>query len=250
MRWLLPLLLFGCGAGPSPGDCVPEIGARLPGCIETTRGRMSVELQYIPGVVRCEMGMLTDEGAALEAQAIAARTYLLRFLERKGTDAEVPIGAHFQCWRSGAAQRHEDAAKWTRDVVLLYGGKVLNANYVSGTPKRAIDCTPNPPTASGYAEETWAELTATYLKRRKARSKRRWKGVAWTEAVVTRNEGRKGAKVRGTPMASKSKRNRGALSQYGAACLALNLGYETHDILRWFYGDDVELSRELAPAEP
>ena len=131
--------------------------------------------------------------------------------------------------------------------MMIDDDTIINANYVSGTPKLGIDCTPRSPAESkisGY--ETWNDVRAAYLEDRRARRKRRFKGIAWTQAVVTRNEGLSGEKVQGTPMARKAAFNRGAMSQYTAVCLAEQLGYETMDILRYFYGDDIRLSRRLA----
>ena len=48
-------------------------------------------------------------------------------------------------------------------------------------------------------------------------------------------------------MAPERLTNRGAFAQYASVCLAENLGYETADILRYFYGDDIGFSRPLLP---
>ena len=80
-------------AAPGPGG--------LPETIRTDYGTMNVEKEYLPGVVDCELGWYTTEAPALQAQAIAARTYLARHLTANGDGANVPIGPTFQCWRSG-----------------------------------------------------------------------------------------------------------------------------------------------------
>lgn len=259
-RWLwVVVVLAGCGGPPvrygTVGECtahtVPSPGERVPACISTAEGVMPVEEVYVAGVVQCELAPLTDADAALEAQAITARTYLARFLERKGFDAVVPIGPHFQCWKAPKHPRASAAALNTAGTVLQVGdGSLLDANYVSGARKLSIDCHPLPPKDQGYSGyDSWDEMRAEYVRRRRARSRARFGGVSWTEVVVTRNEGRRGPAVVGTPMAPARATNRGAFGQYASVCLAENLGYETGDILRFFYGDDIGFSRALVPVE-
>ena len=228
------------------GDMAEPVA--LPQCVNTKYGCLELESVYIAGVVDCELGRLSDAGAALEAQAIAARTYLARYLSRVGPDATVRTNATFQCWKKVTKARSVQAALATDGVVMMIDDDtVINANYVSGTPRLKVDCTPKSPAESGYADyKTWGAVLDGYLADKKARRKRRFSGIAWTEVVVTRNEGRIGDAVQPTPMASKGPPNRGALSQYTAVCLAERMGYETMDILKYFYGDDVRLSRRLA----
>ena len=57
----------------------------------------------------------------------------------------------------------------------------------------------------------------------------------------------RGPAVIPTPMAPARATNRGAFGQYASVCLAENLGYETGDILRFFFGDDIGFSRPLVP---
>ena len=247
IRLLAALALAGCGASPTIDPCREPMDreTRLPVCIDTDRGRMSVEARYVPGVVQCELGG-SDEGAALEAQAIAARTYLAGFLERRGEEADVPIGGHFQCWRDPKSERARGAARYTADIVMLHAGALVTANYVAGARALELDCAARSPSDNGYDYETWAEMREAYLEARRTRSRRPFGGTAWTEVVVTRNEGRRGEAVEPTPMAGDHARNRGALGQNAAICLARDAGYEVYDILRYFYGDDIELSRPLS----
>lgn len=252
----------GCGGrgelAPLPlGVCeAPDGDSRstlLPRCIRTARGRMAVESEYLPGVVDCELSGVTLEGAALEAQVIAARTYLAAYLARRGEDAVVPIGAHFQCWRPEARERSRAAARATADVILVRDGAPIRAHYVSGARENTFDCEPLTPAENGYdGYASWDDMRKLYLERRRDRSRRRFGGISWTEVVVTRNEGLAGEAVRPTPMATADRLNRGAFGQYAAVCLARNLGYETLEILRYFYGEDVTLSaplREVAPVD-
>ncbi len=259
LRRSLLLLLAGCGPAPRPAVVQseealivltePERPRLLPEEIETEDGRMSVEVEYIPGVVHCELGG-SDEGAALEAQAVASRTYLYRYLQRRGLDAEVPLTSRFQCWKAGASQRARDAARYTADIILQFRGKPISANYVAGARALTMDCRPRSPEDNGYDHESWDEMRDLYLEARAEGRKRPFTGPAWTEVVVTRNEGKRGDDVAHTPMGRRSNRNRGAMGQWAAICLARDAGYEVYDILRYFYGDDIELSRPLPALEP
>ncbi|MCB9548798.1 MAG: hypothetical protein H6706_23585 [Myxococcales bacterium] len=248
--------LGGCG-GPrvtALDTCIAEHGdaatARiLPVCVNTEEGPMPTDGEYIAGVVECELGWLAKYPAALMAQAVAARTYLAAYLDRKGPRAEVPIGAHFQCWRHPTKDRSRIAAEATSDIVLHYQATLINGNYVSGARKLGDDCTALPPTESGYRHRSWEQMRDDYLAWR-ARGKRRpYSGIYWTEVLVTRNAGRSGEAVEGTLFASPGPKNRGALGQYAAACLA-EKGYDTQAILKYFYGEDIAFSRALPDVEP
>ena len=215
----------------------------LPTCVRTKVGCLELETVYIAGVVECELGSLTNSAAALEAQAIAARTFLGRYLARKGPTAMVHLGPRFQCWRKPRFPRSVAVALATAGNVILWDGALINANYVAGTRKLNFDCRPKGPGASGYPFSSWSDL----LRARKAR-KGRVPGVSgtdWTEIYVTHNEGRVGRQVAHTPIGWKTGFNRGALSQNAAACLGKNLKYETMNILKYFYGDDIVLSHPL-----
>lgn len=129
-------------------------------------------------------------------------------------------------------------------------GAPINANYVAGTRHLDEACAPRSPRESGYPYDDWAAVREAYLADRRARRRRRFEGTDWTEAVVTRNAGRAGEDVEPTPMAPARPTNRGCLSQRAAWCLATRAGYDAEAILRYFYGDDVELSRPLGPPPP
>lgn len=247
-------LLAGCG-GPRNGvtleACLAEhtdaaAPSLLPPCVWTTVGAMPTERDYVAGVVDCELGGVRDAPAALEAQAIAARTYLARRLERRGNDSQLPLTSRFQCWRSDIRPHARAAALATRDRVMHVDGALINANYVAGAGRLREDCTPRSPAANGYGDTTWEAMRRAYLDARRARRRRPFDGVWWTEVVVTRNEDREGEAVEGTPMASPHPTNRGAMGQNAAVCLARR-GYDTEDILRYFYGADVELYVPLHP---
>jgi hypothetical protein len=242
------LLLTGCGAatnGVTLDDCLARHAPRatfMPVCVDTARGAMHVEAEYVPGVVECELGGAADAPAALEAQAIAARTYLAAFLERQGEDAVVPTTSRFQCWKQGARRAALEAAARTADVVVHRDGVLISANYAAGTRKLAEDCTPRPPADSGYGFETWDAMRSDAEASFRAGKWPRYGGTDWTEVLVTRNDGLAGEKVRPTPLAGRVPANRGALGQNTAVCLARRAGHDSRAILRYFYGADVELS--------
>lgn len=226
----------------------PTVQRLLPACVSTAKGVMATDSEYIAGVVDCELGWLADEPAALMAQAVAARTYLAAFFDRKGERAKVPIGPHFQCWRRAAHTRSRQAALATVDTVMFYGANIINGNYVAGARKLKNDCTADAPKKNGYRYASWNSMRDRYMRARERGRRRPFKGVYWTELLITRNEGRTGAAVEGTPFASPGPKNRGALGQYAATCLAES-GYDTGRILRYFYGDDIAFSVPLPDGE-
>jgi hypothetical protein len=248
-------LLSGCGGlrGRSLGDCRDDAALAaadrlMPACVDTVRGAMEVEREYLPGVLECEVGGFRKTPAALEAQAIVARTYLLAHLTRKGPDAVVRLDGTFQCWKAPTSEAVRTAVRATDDLVLHTAGDVLDANYAAGTPKREADCRPKPPGAAGYdAYATWADMRAAWVSARKAGKRLRFDGVGWTELLVTENEGRTGLGVEPTPFAPKRPTNRGAFGQWAAACLAGKRGYAAPDIVRFFFGADVEFSQPVPP---
>src|SRR5262249_62094884 len=68
-------------------------------------------------------------------------------------------------------------------------------------------------------------------------------GLRNTEHDVTYNEGKHGADVVPTRLGSaKDPQNRGCLSQNGAEALGSAWGYTFGDILRFFYGEDIDLT--------
>lgn len=242
----LPVLLVSLALAPACSRRrSPPASADLPAVVSTDVGPMEVEAVYLPGVVDCELGWFTAQAPALAAQAIAARTYLARFLLEHGAGARVPIGPHFQCWRPAAHARSRAAAAATAGVVLRHRGEIIFANYVSGADLLDARCAPPIPLVFGYPHLTWEALA-----RAVARGAR-FRGYAWTEAYVTHNPGRRGAAVRQTPQNAPLPPNRGAFGQYAAACLAERRGYDTAAILRHFYGADVVIGRRpKRPATP
>src|SRR4051794_28226173 len=114
---VLPLLPFvfavGCSAGSAKSES-ERFGAEGAGIVDkvyTENGWMSLEDEYIPRVCTQENGNADTE--ALKAQAVAARTYLLRSMRddvKLGTTAEpVHNGQSFQAYAAHASQACIDA---------------------------------------------------------------------------------------------------------------------------------------------
>ncbi|MGC6415950.1 MAG: SpoIID/LytB domain-containing protein [Bradymonadia bacterium] len=217
----------------------------LPTCVSIQGECLALDEGYIAGVVQCEVAGISDAGAALEAQAIAARTYFANWYLRTKGRKQVDTTARFQCWRPPTSERARSAALSTAGIIMQHEGRPIYSNYVSGTKQVGFDCMPESPRASDYPYDTWGEMEAIYRERRVSRSRRRFQGTDWTELFVTRNEGRTTKNLKRTVMSAQNTLNRGALAQRTAICLAENLGYETEQILQYFYGQDVRLSAPI-----
>lgn len=181
-------------------------------------GDKAMETDYLPNVLACEApGQATLE--ELEAQAIAARSYAYYFAETSGEICNGQGCQVFSCGRT-PSELHRKAVENTSGVVLRYNDNLTVGFYVAGDKTPNADCTGNS------------------------------SGVANTERWVTYNEGRSGADIEQTRLGSRHDasngdfgQNRGSLSQWGAHCLATNHGYGPLDILRYYYGEDIELQQ-------
>ena len=90
---------------------------------------------YLRGVVPYEIGTKAPE-AALEAQAIIARTYALRNIHRFAVDNyQLCADTHCQVYDglNGASKRTDQAIASTRGQVLTYKNKLVDALYSSNT---------------------------------------------------------------------------------------------------------------------
>jgi hypothetical protein len=213
----------------------PSGPTSLPQVVLTDRGIMLTEEEYLPGVVDCEIAHFTESPAALEAQAVAARTYLARHLSTHGNVALVPIGPHFQCWRQPVHDRSRAAVEATHGHVARWRGSLINANYAAGTQWMDKNCQPLPPILSGYRQPSWAKVATDW------RKGTRFPGPAWTQIFVTDNRSKKGDAVQATLLGSSAPPNRGALGQHASICLAERRGWDRVKILRAFYGNDIEI---------
>src|SRR5262245_46046125 len=90
---------------------------------------MAVETDYIPDVVGCENG--GADPPALEAQAIAARSFLYYHLERGGSIGDGSSDQVYSCGRE-PTEAHEAAAEATAGLVLRYRDAQVAAFYVAG----------------------------------------------------------------------------------------------------------------------
>ena len=211
----LPILLDGYvrpilqpgyepGMSPMPGG--------LPKRVYTVDGWMDLEAEYVPRVVTRENGHAAPE--ALKAQAVAARTFVLRAMRddpSMGTpDTPLPNTETFQTYASTAKPECAAAAKATTWQVATYQNGLIFANYVAGA----------------IWSESGSPLPGTDPKN--------------TERWVTYNQGKFADGVAPTKLVAKRKENRGCMSQNGAHWLARH-GYDYLQILRSFYGADLEL---------
>jgi stage II sporulation protein D len=147
-----------------PGDYVTVNGRAFRGEIQVRTGdrglvvvdRLALE-DYLRGVVPLEIGPRTnDERAAVEAQAIAARSYATAHLRpdaARGYDLLSTVSD--QVYGGVAAEQAvaDAAVAATRSLVLTWQGRVIAAPY-------SAICGGH--TAS--ADETWHEGDAAYLK--------------------------------------------------------------------------------------
>ncbi|MEM6294889.1 MAG: SpoIID/LytB domain-containing protein, partial [Myxococcota bacterium] len=193
---------------PVPEDAACSIRVR-------NHGTRQMESDYLPNVIACEApGNATLE--MLEAQAIAARSYAYYFAETSGEICNGQGCQVFSCGRTPTSL-HRQAVENTSGVVMRYNDNLTIGFYVAGDPTPNSNCVGNSA------------------------------GVSNTERWVTYNEGRSGTDIEQTRLgfrhstsATDYGQNRGALSQWGAQCLSENFGYGTLDILRYYYGEDVE----------
>lgn len=164
---------------------------------------------YVARVCTQENGAAAFE--ALKAQAVAARTYVLRAMRDEapiGTPQKpIPNSQSFQTYAEVATQACSAATIQTRGVVLRYRGMLIVANYVAGARFNPDGSFLDDPTR--------------------------------TEKWVTYNRGRAGPAVIPTPLSRIDRTdNRGCLSQNGSDWMARR-GHDFTSILRFYYGEDV-----------
>jgi len=184
----------------------------IPEKVLTVEGWLAFEGNYLPRVIAGEHLHAHPEAKA--ALVIAARTYVLRVMRDHptlGRTTPIKNDASFQVFAPGADESCIAAAERTRGFVMRYGGRLITANYVAGA--------------------LWREDGS------------RGSDATNTEKWVTYNQGRSGANVIPTRLSlSSHPGNRGCLSQNGAHWLGQN-GWDCEGILRYFYGDDIEIVR-------
>ncbi|RME70456.1 MAG: hypothetical protein D6776_11635 [Planctomycetota bacterium] len=229
----------------------------LPTYVNTPQGWMHVENTYLPGVTHAELGWYAGQRRrglcteCLKAQAIAARTYLLHWLNAHGHTRRLPaLDGRFQAWTGQFNGHSRRAAQAVRGQVLTWRGLVIYANYASGANPLAADGFPYAPSYYGFpAWYTWDTIRQAFLDRRRGRISwasfrrrvTRYHPTAWTHVLTTDNEGRSGAAVEPTIHVRATARNRGGMGQYRAWWLDRYRHYDYARILRAFYGEDIEI---------
>jgi hypothetical protein len=173
-----------------------------------------METDYLPRVVACENG--AADGAALRAQAIAARTTAYYYMGTQGYVCDSQACQVYTCGAQPQAKHHQAVAD-TAGQYLMYNNTVVYGFYVAGDP-----WTSGPSCVGNTANHS-------------------------TEKYVTYNQGRTGSDVQQTSLGwvhPANYANRGCMSQNGSKCLS-NGGYSHSQILRFYYGADIII--EQAP---
>ncbi len=226
----LVLLLATC-SGDRYGNRVQALTAFCEATVEAAGGDVlvDVETDYLPHVVACENG--AADQAALEAQAVAARSYLYYRLERTGSIGDGTGDQVYTCNRP-PTDAHVAAVRATSGLVLRYppdagdAATQVAAFYVAGALQDGPACT------GGTTDPTSTE---------------RW---------VTYNQGLSGDAITQTALGlvnPANLANRGCMSQNGADCLA-EQGHDVRAILRFYYGEDIGIVQAagacVQPIEP
>lgn len=178
------------------------------------QGVLDIEEDYLPHVIQCENGGANLE--ALKAQAIAARSVAYYAIETSGSICDSQGCQVYSCGNTPQAIHHQ-AVEETSGQYLMFNSTLTYGFYVAGDP-----ATP-PPACMGDVN-------------------------VGTEHWVTYNEGQSGFDVEQTELGFVHApgdpgygQNRGCMSQWGARCLENDNGYDHDDILRFYYGADVEV---------
>lgn len=258
-----PLALLAAIAAALLGAASPALAepTSLPAYVSTPSGWMHVEDRYVPGVTEAELGWFAAGRGATEclsAQAVAARTFLLRYLNNNGHTRTIPaLGPSFQAWTANVPSSTRQASQRVRGQVLTHQGLVIYANYAAGAWPLDGNGFPFAPSTYGYApSQTWSGIRSLFLQRNASSAGAsawssqvyRRNSWAWTYVLNTHNEGRSGAAVTPTIHASSGPRNRGGFGQYRALWLDLHRGYGYQRLLRAFYGEDVTIAGAPAAA--
>ena len=177
-------------------------------------GLVDIETDYLPHVVQCENGGAPY--ASLQAQAVAARSYLYYKLETAGAIRDGEVDQVYSC--PGSPTREQvQAVVETSGQILTYKGSTLCAFFVAGARQDLPAC-------RGSTDH-------------------------YTERFVTHNWALSGSDVRQSPLGlvhPSNHQNRGCLSQWGSRCLATS-GWSYFDILKFYYGADVVLEKASGP---
>ncbi|PRP92201.1 Stage II sporulation protein [Enhygromyxa salina] len=180
------------------------------------KGVKDMETDYLPHVITCENGGANLE--ALKAQAIAARSVAYYYIANQGSVCDSQGCQVYTCGAEPSAAAYQ-AVEETSGMYLNFNGVLTYAFYVAGDP--------NTPAPSCVGDVD-----------------------VGTEHWVTYNENMAGPDVEQTalgwvfePDENGFGQNRGCMSQWGARCLENNNGYGYEDILRFYYGEDTNLTQ-------
>jgi Stage II sporulation protein len=227
------LFALGCGAvasaacsGPAPDrneSARSRLDAPLPSAfcdaLVDGVGEVPTETDYLPQVIACENGGAELE--ALKAQAVAARSVLYWTLGSNGSICDSQSCQVYSC-AAEPLPIHIQAVAETSGEYLAYNGNVTYAFYVNGDPNTAA---PSCIGAANASNENW----------------------------ITYNEGLSGSDVQQTalgfvhdPSDPGYGQNRGCQGQWGARCLE-EQGFDYEAILRFYYGDDIQLLKAPGP---
>lgn len=186
----------------------------------------ATEMDYLPHVIHCENGGANLQ--ALKAQAIAARSVAYYAMAENGGICDGQGCQVYSCG-SDPAPIHYQAVEETAGQYLAFNntvkGRVLTyAFFVAGDNDQTANC---------HAVD----------------------GNANTEQYVTYNEGKSWTDVEETSLGFKYQtpnnygygQNRGCMGQWSARCLENNKGYNSEQIIRYFYGADIEIQTAPGP---
>ncbi|MBV1860836.1 MAG: SpoIID/LytB domain-containing protein [Nannocystaceae bacterium] len=178
----------------------------------TGTGVIDLEEVYLPGVVTCENGGADLE--ALKAQAISARSVAYYNMATEGEICDSQGCQVFSCGADPSALAVQ-AVQETSGMYLMYNSTLTYGFYVAGD---------NNTSGAGCVGSSGS-----------------------TEQWVTYNSGQSGTNVEQTelgfvhPTGDPSYgQNRGCMGQWGARCLEEG-GAGYLDILRFYYGEDIEI---------
>lgn len=204
--WLLP---GGPAQIPAPVEATCEVSVDGVGVLD-------METEYLPNVVFCENGLADLE--ALKVQAIAARSAAYHTIATHGSICNSQDCQVYSCDYGEPSAIHYQAVEETSGMILAYDDLLTYGFYVAGDPD------PNSATCVGAP------------------------GSADTEHYVTYNDGLESTAVEQTslgfifPVGDPGYgTNRGCMAQVGSQCLEEELGYDYVDILRFYYGSDIEI---------
>jgi hypothetical protein len=217
---------------------LPAAVQAVPSALETINvigfGNIPTESQYVPYVTYFENGAASFE--ALKAQAVAARTYAYYKMETSGSIANgTNDQVYFIAGRGLPQQRHYDAVAATEGEILTFSDTLIAAFYVAGaipTPSTIVPGTIARPTAAA------SDPTST----------QQWVTYPWEDGLLGNFNLGTPLGFQGTPT-NPFYRNRGAKSQNGANYMGNN-GYSYMDILKYYYGADIQIEQADQGATP